>query len=195
MNMPQPPDISGGGGFTFGDAVAALHLVALLGEESAAGLENRRVNYVALERANFGEPLDDLIADGLAADGSPARLSLQVKRELTISDAARNTDFQDVVHAAWATLGKPEFREDVDRVGVVTGTIAEGSRRAFVDICEWARSSASDGTFFARFQPGAVGREHRDALAAVRNLLARFPGGPVGDDGVYRLLRHFVLIR
>lgn len=195
MNMPQPPDISGGAGFTFGDAVAALYLVALLGDESASGLDNRRVNRVALERANFGEPLDDLITDGVAADGSPARLGLQIKRELTISAAARNTDFHDVVHRAWETLDKPEFREGVDRVGAVTGTIAEGSRRAFIDICEWARASASDATFFARFKPGIASQEHRDALDAVRNLLARYPSGSVGDDGVFRLLQHFVLIR
>lgn len=193
--MIQPPEISGGGGFTFADAVAALYLTALLGEESAPGLESRRVSSIALERANFGEPLDDLIADGLAADGSPRRLSLQVKRELTISYAARNTDFQDVVHAAWATLGKSDFREDLDRVGVVTGTIAEGTRRAFVDICEWARSSRSPESFIARFEPMVAGKQHRDALDTVRNLLARLPGDPVRDEGVYRLLRHFVLIK
>jgi len=70
------PEISGGGGFTFEDVTVALYLGALLGEESAPGLEDRVVTRVAVQQAQFGEPLDDLIVDGTARDGSPARASL-----------------------------------------------------------------------------------------------------------------------
>jgi hypothetical protein len=89
---------------------------------------------VAVQQAAYGEPLDDLIADGRGVDDSVARLSLQTKRELTISAATTNTDFREIVTRAWATVQKPDFRENVDRVGAVTGTISEGSRRAFTTI-------------------------------------------------------------
>ena len=71
--MIQPPDTSGGSGFTFEDASVALYLAALLGEQSAPGLENRTVTHVAVQQRNQGEPLDDLIVDGIALDDSAAR--------------------------------------------------------------------------------------------------------------------------
>jgi len=40
--MILPPEIAGGGGFTFEDAPVAIYLGALLGEESAPGLKGRR---------------------------------------------------------------------------------------------------------------------------------------------------------
>lgn len=81
---PQSPELAGGAGFTFEDAVAAHFLSALLCESAAEGIPDRIVSRVALQQRDFGEPLDDLIVDSCAADGSPARLSLQVKRQLTI---------------------------------------------------------------------------------------------------------------
>jgi len=41
--MTQPPELTGGGGFTFEDTPVAIYLGALLGEESAAGLEERTI--------------------------------------------------------------------------------------------------------------------------------------------------------
>jgi hypothetical protein len=150
--MPQAPEISGGAGFSFEDASVAFYLAALLGEESVPGLSDRIVTRVALQQAAFGEPLDDLIVDGIAPDETRARVSLQVKRALTISSAASNTDFREIVSAAWATLTNADFCEDRDRFGVVTGTVAEERRRALLEVCEWARDSISPDTFLARFQ-------------------------------------------
>ena len=193
--MTLSPEISGGGGFTFEDVPAAIYLGALLGEETAPGLTDRVVTRVAVQQAQFGEPLDDLIVDGIARDGSAARLSLQVKRELTISAAASNTDFREIVTHAWATLAKGDFREGVDRVGAIAGTVAEGPRRALNDVCEWARGSLSVDTFLARFQPGGAGDLHRSVLGTFRAILPPLAGGGPDDAAVLRLLRHFVLIK
>jgi len=61
----QSPELAGGAGFTFEDAVSAYFLSALLGEGYAPGVENRTVCRVALQQRNFGEPLDDVIVDFL----------------------------------------------------------------------------------------------------------------------------------
>jgi len=74
--MPQSIELTGGAGFTFGDAVAAKYLVAMLTEGTAPALSSYTIIRVALEQAGFGAPLDDLIVDGVAQDGSSARLSL-----------------------------------------------------------------------------------------------------------------------
>ena len=192
--MMQPPELAGGGGFTFEDAPVAIYLGALLGEESAPGLEDRTVMRVAVQQAAYGEPLDDLIADGRGVDDSVARLSLQTKRELTISAATTNTDFREIVTRAWATVQKPGFRENIDRVGAVTGTISDASRRAFTTICEWARASTPLDAFLGHFQPGA----RRQPIAAQRTASgarnSRRWRRHKGEVQAYRLLRHFVLI-
>src|SRR5690348_12602960 len=172
--MSQPPELTGGGGFTFEDAPVAIYLGALLGEESAAGLEDRIVVRVAVQQAAYGEPLDDLIVDGRGSDDSTARVSLQTKRELAISAATTNTDFREIVTRAWATLQNGHFRENVDRVGALTGTVSESARRSLVTICEWARASDTLETFLSRFQPGTSGADKRNALQALRDIL--------GDD-------------
>jgi hypothetical protein len=114
--VTHPPDLSGGSGFTFGDVVVAVYLAALLGERSAPGIEPRLVYRVALEQANVGERVYDLIVDGRARDGSKMSLGAQNKREITISAAAANTDFRETVVRAWEMLNKVDFREGVDRV-------------------------------------------------------------------------------
>lgn len=190
-------ELTGGAGFTFEDAVAALYLASLVNGTTAAGLTPRIVQRVALQQASFGEPLDDVIVDAISAsDKSVARLSLQVKRALTISDAATNADFREIIQHSWATLQKTDFRNDRDLVGAVTGTIAEGSFRAFVTVCEWARASQTTATFMQRFSAsGNAARAHHNVLDAVRKLAKDEPGANLNDDELYRLFRHLLLIK
>ena len=85
-------ELTGGEGFTYEDTIVAYYLTALLHEDSAAGISGN-VSRVAVQQHSQGEPLDDLIVDAIQSSGT-RRLSLQVKRDLTISAAASNTDFR-----------------------------------------------------------------------------------------------------
>jgi hypothetical protein len=58
---------------------------------------------VSVQQRDFGEPLDDVIVDFEDAAKNPARLSLQVKRSLTINKAKTNADFRDIILDSWAT--------------------------------------------------------------------------------------------
>ncbi|MDA8250545.1 MAG: hypothetical protein M0Z28_15420 [Rhodospirillales bacterium] len=187
------PELTAGAGFTFEDRVAAIYLTALVGRSGAAGLRGDEVIAVELQRAAFGQPMDDLIVTAALPDGSAARLALQAKRALTISAAGSNTDFRDVVAKAWATLGQVGFRFGVDRVGAVTGSIAETSKRATQTVCEWARVSPNAAEFEARFAPGAANDRHRrvrDAFHVV--LTALDPLATLAD--LHRLFASFQLI-
>src|SRR3546814_9227804 len=95
----QSPELAGGSGFTFEDAVAAYYLAALLAEAYAPGIPDHTVVRVAVQQRHFKQPLDDVIVDFRGANGGTARLSLQVKRALTISAAKSNTDFRDVIRS------------------------------------------------------------------------------------------------
>jgi len=194
--MTQSSELTGGAGFNFEAEVAAFYLTALLGEESAPALSHRIVKRVALQQAAFSEPLDDVIVDAYANDGGIARLSLQVKRSLTISAAASNNDFQDIVKNSWQTLQKGDFRENIDRYGAATGTIAESPWRDLNSVCEFARASLNAQVFFERFkEDGIAGQNHLRTVNVFRSVLNDFRGLDVSAHDLYRFLKHFVLIK
>lgn len=190
------PELTGGAGFSYEDAVTAQYLAAMVGGTTAAALYGRVVQRIAQQQADFGEPLDDVIVDAASlADGTVMRLSLQVKRSLTISGADSNSDFREVIQRSWQTLQKLDFREHVDRVGVVAGSVAEETSRAFATACEWARASDTTASFMHRFDDdGNASAIHRAVVEAVR-MIALNTGAPLSDDQLYRLFSHLVLIR
>jgi hypothetical protein len=194
--MTQSPELAGGAGFTYADQVATRYLTALLAGSGAPGLPDRRVVRVALEQRDAGEPLDDIVVDGEAPDGSLARLSLQVKREITISAAKTNKDFRDIVRDSWATLDKPDFRDGVDKVGATVGpSTAVGKSRDLVALAQFAAASAKPADFAARFNSGgSASKEHRAILKDLQTVTADL-GRPATVEDMHALLRHFVLIR
>lgn len=194
--MPQSPELAGGAGFTFADQVATRYLAALLIGTGAPGLADRRVSRVALEQRSAGEPLDDIVVDAGAPDRSPARLGLQVKRELTISAAIANLDFRSIIRDSWATIDKPDFRDGVDRVGAAVGpSTAVGKSRDLEALCEFARASATPADFAIRFAPnGSASEAHRAILRDLQTITSDL-SRPSSLEDMHALLRHFVLIR
>jgi hypothetical protein len=193
--MPQPPELAGGAGFTFEGAVAGSYLAALLQQGYAPGVEGRIVIRVALQQRDFGEPLDDVIVDLRSEAGEPARLSLQVKRSLIISQAKNNSDFRDIVRDSWATLSKPGFRRGVDRYGAAVGEVASGKARDLRTLCELARASVTSADFEARFAPGGNASE---AVKTVKDdivaLVEEVAGSSCSADLLHQFIAHFVLI-
>lgn len=190
----QSPELTGGAGFTYEAHVAARYFVGLLTEGSAPGLNHRIVKRVALQQKSAGEPLDDVIVDANGISDQ-SRLSLQVKRQLTISSAATNTDFREVVVNSWATLHKPGFRENIDRFGAATGTISAERLRELRRVCELARHSTDAASFFARgAEHGNAGADFNAIIDLFRTILAD-NGIHASNDDLYRLLKHFVVIQ
>lgn len=195
--MPQSPELAGGEGFTFEGDTAAFYLTALLAEAYAPGIDDRTVVRVSVQQRDFGEPLDDVIVDFEDAAKSPARLSLQVKRSLTISDAKTNTDFRDVIRDSWLTLKKRDFRFNTDRYGAAVGTITPAKERALKTLCDWARESLTPDHFDARF---AESGNASDEIKVVKNDIVALldevaKGAPCMGEEVHKFLAHFVLIQ
>ncbi|MEH6782983.1 MAG: hypothetical protein V7688_03830 [Alcanivorax jadensis] len=194
--MPQSPELAGGEGFTFEGDVAAFYLAALLAEAYAPGIDDRTVVRVSVQQRDFGEPLDDVIVDFEEAAKNPARLSLQVKRSLTISDAKTNTDFRDIIRDSWATLKKSDFRINADRYGVAVGTVTPAKERALRTLCDWARESLTADHFYARFAQGGSASEDIKAVKEdVVALLEEAKRAPCTCEEVHRFLAHFVMIQ
>ena len=194
--MAQSPELAGGAGFTFADQVATQYLASLLTSAVAPGLTPRRVSRVALEQRAAGEALDDIIVDATAPDGSIARLSLQAKRVITISAASSNADFRAIIRDCWLTLDKPDFRERIDRVGAAVGpSTAVRTARDLQTLAEFARASATAADFAHRFAPGGSGSAAHQAILQQLQTITTDLGRTATVDDLYRLLRHFVLIR
>ena len=168
-NQSTSTELTGGAGFTFEDTVVAYYLAALLREERAAGQEGT-VTSVAVQQAGHGHPMDDLIVE-FKHDDSRRRLSLQVKRKITISAATSNTDFREIIAGTVATRATPDFQPDLDAYGFVVENVAAHRFRTLNRLIAWAKSSPSGEDFVRRFTDGgaAAAAEHRlrDDLASL----------------------------
>ncbi len=194
--MPQSPELAGGEGFTFEGNAAAYYLSALLAEAYAPGIDDRTVVRVSVQQRDFGEPLDDVIVDFEDAAKNPARLSLQVKRSLTISKAETNSDFRDIIRDSWATVKQPDFRINVDRYGAAVGTITPAKKHALKTLCDWARESLTAAHFDGRFADGGSASTDIKAVKDdVVALLEEANGTPCTSEEVHQFLAHFVLIQ
>jgi hypothetical protein len=194
--LPPSPELAGGAGFTYEGDVAAFYLSSLLAEAFAPGIKDRVVCGVSVQQRDFGEPLDDVIVDFRSATREPARLSLQVKRSLTISDAKTNTDFREVVRDSWSTLNKDNFRHGIDRYGAAVGAVAQSKAEAMYKLCEFARDSQTTDHFDLRFAPGGnASRKVKKVKDVIVALLEEANGNPCTNEQVHQFLAHFVLIQ
>lgn len=192
--MSQSPELAAGTGHTFEDKVAARYFAAMLAQTGAPGIKDRVVTQISLQQRDFGEPLDDLIVDFQSARDE-ARLSLQLKRSLTISSANTNKDFREIVRDCWRTLQKSDFRHDLDRFGAGTETITSGKRRDLNRLCDLARASPTLDVFEARFLAGGNASAAVAAIKAdITTLVAEAKTSAPSSDEIYRFLRHFVLL-
>jgi hypothetical protein len=182
-------ELTGGAGYTYEDAVVAYYLTALLREENAAG-QTGCVTRVAVQQAAQGEPLDDIVIDTSVGDAA-RRLSLQVKRSLTISAAASNTDFRWIIQRALESRAKTDFRAGDDRYGFAVEHVAQTRFRSLNRLIEWAKSSPTGADFEARFAPNsAVSHADKALREELRTLIATTTSDQEAD-----FYRHFVALR
>jgi hypothetical protein len=196
-NMSQSPELAAGEGFTFEASAATYFLVSLLAESHAPGISDRIVSRVSLQQRDFGEPLDDIIVDftPLSANNE-ARLSLQAKQSITISDAVTNSDFREIITDSWKTLLKPDFRESVDRFGAIVETVAAAKEKDLKRLCDFARESLTAAHFEQRFSAdGNASAEVQSIRDSVTSLLNEAKGSACTSEEVHRFLSHFVFIR
>src|SRR6266705_4162842 len=118
------------------------------------------------------------------------RLSLQVKRSLTISAAASNTDFRWIIQRALESRAKTDFRSDNDRYGFAVEHVAETRFRSLNRLIDWAKSSPTGADFEARFAPNsAVSHADKALREELRTLIA-----PTTSDQEADFYRHFVAL-
>ncbi|AYA02718.1 AAA family ATPase [Acinetobacter sp. WCHAc010034] len=193
--MSQSPELAGGEGFTFEGHVAAFYLAALLAERGAPGCDGIVTN-VAVQQRDFEKPLDDVIVGWKGASGQIGTLSLQVKRALTISSAATNGDFRDIIRDSISTLKNSQFKKGVDKYGAAVGTIATNKFRDLTTLCNLAKESNDAKHFFERFTSSGNASDEQETIKNdIEALLKDICGGPISQEELHSFLSHFIVIK
>ncbi|WP_298335628.1 NACHT domain-containing protein [uncultured Erythrobacter sp.] len=177
-----------------GDAIA-IYLAAMLAQSGAPGAVGVIVGLAAQQGSN-GRPLDDLLVRSQSDAGEIAMMDLQLKRRLTISAAASNPNFAEIVSGAWDTMELPSFTEGRDRAGGAAEIISVDRYYACEKLGDIARLS-SDGKTFAEAldMPGQIGKDAKAVRASVATVLEAHLGHRPGPDQLHRFWRHFIIVR
>lgn len=179
-------ELTGGAGFTYEDSVVGYCLSALL-RASPATSGHGAVIRVAVQQRAAGQPLDDIVVDTRDASGE-RRLSLQVKRSLTISAAESNRDFRKIVSDCRATRRDPKFRSGRDSYGFVAQYVAQRSARNLHRILELASASSNTAEFIQRFEgTGGTSQGLRKLRSELRELVAE------SDESEWDFYRHLLV--
>ena len=179
-------ELTGGAGFTYEDSVVGYFLTALLRAVPATSGHGTVIR-VAVQQRAAGHPLDDIVVDTQDARGE-RQLSLQVKRSLTISAAARNRDFLEIVADCRTTRSDPNFQIGRDAYGFVAQYVAQRRVRNLCRIVELANATTNAAEFAQRFEgAGATSQGLRNLRSELRELVAEI------DESEWDFYRHLLV--
>lgn len=187
------PYSTGGGGTHFEARVAASCLVAVLCESVVRGLPGEFATSVRTQRASFGDPLDDIIVNGVHQDGRPTELDLQIKTKLTFTE--NDEEWIAVLKQAWDTFSKATFDPTVHRFGVAIATYNARVDQHYQSVLTWATHSTDGEYFRGRIEKTDYSHKDKQAfVATVRGVLNSHAGRDLSDDELWRFLASFVIL-
>lgn len=184
---------SGPAGTHFEGQVGAFYLLAMLSGAPPRGLPGTTIDGIALQQANAGRPLDDVVVHAHDnASGKAAVLEIQVKRSITF--AAADPVFRKVVGQIVKASQRPDFLTNRYELAIAT---TKGSRKidgAYQDVLTLARQVGAAGTFAAQIGlAGAANDDMRAFVATFKNHL-RDEGSPDDDATAWLLLRRLQIL-
>lgn len=187
-SAPSPVFNTGGGGFEYADHVAAFVLAAMLAGQPPFGEEIGLVIRVDWETSGSGWKFDDL----LLTCGGPEqrRVGVSCKVGSYVTSGGWPQDAALRLWEQWTRPAPNPFRPGVDRLAVVTGTLANGVVQVWDRLLQEA-SAADPARFMERFTAagasGQVSRKLVASLACPESLLVRTSDEPIERA---QLLRH-----
>lgn len=184
---------SGPAGTHFEAQVGASYLLAMLSGAPARGLPGTTIDKIALQQANAGRPLDDVVVHAHDnVTGEAAVLEIQVKRSVTFAPA--DPIFRKVVGQIFKASQRPDFLTQRYELAIAT---TKGSRRidgACQDVLTLARNVGDADTFATLMDlSGAANGDMRDFVNTFRSHLR---GDWATDDNeiVWLLLRRLQIL-
>ncbi len=184
---------SGPTGAHFEGQVGASYLLAMVSGAPPRGLPGTTIDRIALQQANAGRPLDDVIVHAHDnVTGKAAILEIQVKRSITF--AAADSVFRKVVGQIVKASQRPEFLTQRYELAIAT---TKGSRKidgAYQDVLTIARQTGDAATFAAHMD--LSGAANDDMRTFVRTLRSHLRDEESTDDNetVWQLLRRLQIL-
>lgn len=184
---------SGPAGTHFEAQVGASYLLAMLAGAPARGLPGATMDRVALQQANAGRPLDDVVIHAHDnVSGKPAVLEVQVKRSITFT--AADPVFRKVVGQVVKASQRPDFLTQRYELAIAT---TKGSRKidgAYQDVLTLARQIGDAATFAAQLDLAGVANNDMRALVKTFKSHLRDEGSPDDNETVWLLLRRLQIL-
>jgi hypothetical protein len=165
----------------------------MLAGAPARGLPGATIDRVALQQANAGRPLDDVVIHAHDnVSGKPAVLEVQVKRSITF--AATDPAFRKVVGQVVKASQRPDFLKQRYELAIAT---TKGSRKidgAYQDVLTLARQIGDAATFAAQIDLAGVANDDMRALVKTFKSHLRDEGSPDDNETVWLLLRRLQIL-
>lgn len=184
---------SGPAGTHFEAQVGAAYLLAMLAGAPARGLPGARIDRVALQQANAGRPLDDVVIHAHdSVSGKPAVLEVQVKRSITF--AAADPVFRKVVGQIVKASQRPDFLTQRYELAIATTKGARKIDGAYQDVLTLARQIGDAATFAAQIDLAGVANDDMRAFVKTFKSHLRHEGSPDDNETVWLLLRRLQIL-
>lgn len=183
---------SGPAGSHFEGQIGAFYLLSLLSGAPARGLPGATIQRVALQQANAGRPLDDVVVHAHDVSGGQAVLEIQVK--LGITFAPSDPIFRKVVGQIVKASRNDDFFKVRYELAIAT---SRGSRKidgAYQNVLTLARQVGDAATFAAQINlAGAANDDMRTFVQTFQTHL-RDEGASDDDATTWQLLRRLQIL-
>jgi hypothetical protein len=191
------PFSTGGGGGAFEHLIGVSYLVTLLAGDIPRGLDWGTCTRVGFQQRWEGGVLDDIVVT--SSNGQKERrLALQIKHDLTFSDAPSNKKFARVVDDCWKAFTGAygwQFNPETDRIGIGIGVYQTDVDRHLRPVLEQARTSRDSEEFFRKIStPGFSHKKKREYVDIFENLLTKAKGSPITRTELWKFLRCLVVL-
>jgi len=197
--VPDIPDqqgtstaATGPAGAHFEGQVAAFYLLAMLSGAPPRGLPGTTIERIALQQANNGRPLDDVIVHAIDGSGRPAVLEIQVKRTITFTPT--DPVFRKVVGQIAQAVRLPGFWSKQYGLAIAT---ARGSRKIdgpYQDLLALARQIGEATTFASQLTlPGVANDDMRTFVRTFQGHL-KDEQSPHDEETIWKLLRRLQIL-
>jgi hypothetical protein len=183
---------SGPTGAHFEGQVAAFYLLAMLCGAPPRGLPGTSIDRVALQQANTGRPLDDVIVHAVDGLGRPAVLEIQVKRTITFNPT--DPVFRKVVGQIAQAARRSDFWSTNYCLAIAT---ARGSRKIdgpYQDLLALARQIGDAATFSSQLKLSGVANDDMRTFVKTFRAHLKVEKAPHDEEMIWKLLRRLQIL-
>jgi hypothetical protein len=165
------PISTGGAGIFFENKVQSSFVLLILSRGIFASIDNNAIiEKIDLQARHKGYALDDMVVYA-KKNNQVYKMLTQIKLNVSIQNS--NSEFQEVIKAAWDDFNNPElFNKEHDILALITSVLNNQDNDAIYFILGQAQSSVSSQDFYNRiYKTKFCSKNKRTKFEIIKNLL------------------------